>query len=245
LYRRCEAQPGAQPRSLRSLDFARQNRAAQVSSTLAAKNMCMTTPEIITVIKDVLLGFAAATTATVAVIGLKSWGRELKGKAEFEVARNLIRATYKLRDELQICRSPFISAYEFPEGYRGTLEKSSPQGEAQAWNHVYKNRWVPVWSAIQEFDSHTLEAEALWGKEIRTRTDQLRQCVRELNTAIEAVISDKAGEGNDFKADREFAKKMRSTVSASRDDEQNELSKKTATAIGAIEEQIRPHLRRS
>jgi hypothetical protein len=38
---------------------------------------------------------------------------------------------------------------------------------------------------------------------------------------------------------------MRSTVSASRDDEQNELSKKTATAIGAIEEQIRPHLRRS
>jgi len=212
---------------------------------LAAKNMCMTTPEIITVMKDVLLGIAAATTATVAVIGLKSWSRELKGKAEFEVARNLIRATYKLRDELQNCRSPLIGAYEFPEGYQGTLGKSSPHEKAQAWAHVYKNRWAPVWSAIQEFDSHTLAAEALWGKEIRTRTDQLRQCVRELNAAIDAVISDEAGGGEDFKRDSKFAKKMRSTVSASRDDEQNELSKKTATAIGAIEEQIRPHLRRS
>ena len=71
----------------------------------------MTTPEVITAIKDVLLGLAAATTAVVAVIGLKNWSRELKGKAEFEIARNMIRATYKLRNELQICRSPFYSAH--------------------------------------------------------------------------------------------------------------------------------------
>lgn len=207
--------------------------------------MCMTTPEIITAVKDVFLGIAAATTAIVAVIGLKNWSRELKGKAEFDVARNLIRATYKLRDELKNCRSSFINAYEFPDGYQGTVGKPSHQEEAQAWAHVYKNRWGPICSAIQEFDSHTLEAEALWGKEIRTRTDHLRQCVKELNVAIDAVISDKAGGGEDFRTDREFAKKMRSTVSASPNDEQNDLSKKTATAIGAIEEQIRPHLRRS
>ena len=211
----------------------------------AAKNMCMTALELITAIKDVLLGIAGATTATVAVIGLKNWSRELKGKAEFEVARNLIRATYKLRDELQNCRSPFISAHEFPEGYEGELGKSSPQAAAQAWSHVYKNRWTPVWSDIQEFDSHTLEAEALWGNEIRTRTDRLRQCVRELNVAIDAVISDKANGGEDFKADREFGKNIRSTVSASRNDQNNELSKKILSAIGAIEEHIRPHLRRS
>ncbi len=205
----------------------------------------MTVPELITAIKDVLLGVAGATTATVAVIGLKNWRRELKGKAEFEVARNLIRATYKLRDELQNCRSPFISANEFPEGYEGELGKSSPLEAAQAWAYVYKARWLPVWSDIQEFDSHTLEAEALWGNAIRTRTDGLRQCVRELNIAIDAVISDKANGGEDFKADRELGKNMRSTVSASSYDENNALSKKIVSAIVAIEEHIRPHLRRS
>ena len=44
--------------------------------------MCLTTLEIVSMVKDVLLGIAAATTVTVAVIGLKSWRRELKGKAE-------------------------------------------------------------------------------------------------------------------------------------------------------------------
>jgi len=208
-------------------------------------NVCMTTPEIITAIKDVLLGIAAATTAIAAVIGLKSWSRELKGKAEFEIARNLIRSTYKLRDELQNCRLPFISANEFPEGYQGALGSCSAQEEAEAWSHVYKNRWVPVWAAIQEFDSHTLEAESLWGKEVRTRTDQLRQCVKELHIAIDTLISDKANRGEGFKSDREFGKKIRSTVSASRDNENNELSQKIANAIKTIEEQIRPHLRRS
>jgi hypothetical protein len=205
----------------------------------------MTTPEIITAAKDVLLGIAAATTATVAVVGLQSWRRELKGKAEFETARNLIKATYKLRDDLQNCRSPFYSAYEFPEGYKGTLGSPSPQEEAQAWIHIYKNRWAPVWSALQEFDSYTLEAETLWGTAIRSKTDALRQCVRELNTAIDASISDKAAGGEHFKSDRDFGKQIRSIVAASRDDDKNEFSQKIMKAVNGIEEQIRPHLRRS
>ena len=44
---------------------------------LPTEGMCLSTPEIVAVVKDVLLGIAAATTATVAVIGLKSWRRAL------------------------------------------------------------------------------------------------------------------------------------------------------------------------
>ncbi len=205
----------------------------------------MTTPEVITAIKDVLLGLAAATTAVVAVIGLKNWSRELKGKAEFEIARNMIRATYKLRNELQICRSPFYSAHEFPEVYNGMSRTASAEEEAKAWIHIYKNRWAPVWAALQEFDTYTLEAEALWGVTVRAKTDEMRQCVKEVNIAIDAVIRDKASSGEDFKCDREYGKQMRSIVAASRDDAQNELSQRIGKAINGIEEQIRPHLRRS
>lgn len=43
----------------------------------------MSFPELILVLKDILVGIAAATTAVVAIKGLRSWSRELKGKAEF------------------------------------------------------------------------------------------------------------------------------------------------------------------
>lgn len=203
----------------------------------------MTPAEWITAGKDVVLGLAAATTAIVALIGLRKWRQELHGKAHFDAARGLIRATYKLRDELRICRSPFYSAHEFPENYDSRRERSTEE-ETRAWVYIYKNRWAPVWNAIQEFDSQTLEAEALWGTGIRSMTDALRKCVRELNVAIDAVIADKAVGGENFKADREFGKSVRAIVATAGDDAKNELSQKVANAISGIEEEIRPHLRR-
>ena len=164
-------------------------------------------PEIITAIKDVVLALAGATTAAVAIIGLKNWSRELRGRAAFETARALARATYKLRDELKICRSPLIRSAEFPEGYRAPDPTKTPDEQAQAYAHVYSNRWNPVWSALQEFDTQTLEAEALWGKAIREKTDQLRACVRELNVAIEAVIDNERSGGEDFSATRTSARR--------------------------------------
>lgn len=206
----------------------------------------MTIPEIITVLKDILLGLAAATTATVAVLGLRKWRQELEGKAHFEAARLLIRSTYRLRDEIRACRSPFYSGHEFPEGYKGALGgQTSNEEEAQAWGHIYKNRWAPVWNALQEFDAHTLEAEALWGANVRTKTDALRQCLRELNVAIDAVLRDKALGGEDFKADKTFGKEMRSIVAAPVDDENNKLNQKIRQALSGIEQELRPHLRRS
>lgn len=200
-------------------------------------------PLTITAIKDVLLGAAAVTTASVAVVGLKRWRHELRGKAEFEAARALARATYKLRDELAACRSPFVHAYEFPPLYSSSANRTAQQ-EAEGWAHVYKTRWEPVWSAIQDFDAQALEAEALWGTAARDKTQALRSCVKELNVAIEAIIDDKAVGGHNFATDREFGKRMRATVFASHNDQSNELSNSIASAVKGIEEELRQHLAR-
>jgi hypothetical protein len=177
-------------------------------------------------------------------IGLSKWKQELKGKTDFDAARHLITATYKLRDQVQICRSPFYSAHEFPEDYKGGRGDHSSEEETRAWLHIYRNRWEPVWAALQEFDARTLEAEALWGQTVRARTDALRLCVKELNVAIDAVVADKAVRGENFKSDREFGRQMRSVVAASRDDQSNDLNQKLAKAITGIEDEVRPHLRR-
>jgi len=194
-------------------------------------------------LEHVAVAIAAAVTGTVAVLGLQSWRKELQGRAEFEVARNLVRATYKLRDELASCRSPFTGAHEFPEGYRGALGRPDAEEEGHAWAHVYKNRWAPVWSALQDFDAHTLEAEALWGNEIRTKTDTLRRCVGTLNGAIQSFVSNKHAGGEHFK-DREFAKEIQADIWATKEDD-NPLTKAIKEAVHGIQEQVRPHLRRS
>ena len=151
---------------------------------------------IITLTKDILVGLAAIITASVAIIGLNKWKQELKGKANFEAARSLIQATYKLRDAISICRSSFMRGSEFPEGYTfGVSGAHSPEEHGQAYAHVYQKRWEPVMLAFQDFDTSTLEAEALWGVQIRSKTDELRQCMAELRGSIEAVIWDKASGG--------------------------------------------------
>lgn len=70
----------------------------------------MSATEIFLIIKDICLG-GAATIVYVAYTDLEKWQKKLQGKANFGVARELIKSIYKLRDELNYCRSPFITGF--------------------------------------------------------------------------------------------------------------------------------------
>lgn len=199
--------------------------------------------EFFTVIKDISVAGAAGVTAYVAWHGLERWRAELAGKASFETARALIRATYKLRDEIHYCRSPFISASEFPEDYRGNLGRENPRQEGDAYVHVYSRRWEPVGEAIQQFDAATLEAEALWGREIKEKAEELRGLARRLQVSIDSFIRDKYSGGENFK-DRDFRARMNADVNESRMDSDT-LSPAIDSAVEALEVVLRPHLSRN
>lgn len=195
------------------------------------------------IIKDIIMSIAALATACIAFIGLGKWQKELQGKANFEVARILAKSTYRLRDELGYSRSPFISGQEFPKEYNHSATEHSDEEEGQAWAHIYSKRWEPVGDAVRDFDTSLFEAEALWGKNIKLKAQPLRQACRDLQVSFEAVVSDKYSGGEDFQ-DKEFAKKMRSNVSATTSAD-NELSEQIKAAIAGLEAEIRPHLSRS
>ncbi len=198
--------------------------------------------EIFSIIKDIVISVAAATTAFVAYKGLERWQKELKGKANFDTARSLIRATYKLRDEIDYSRSPFIPAREFPEDY-DPLAKKTPQQQGDVQAYIYGKRWEPISEAMQDFDAYVLEAEALWGPHIKDKTDKLRNCVVELRVATEALINNEYSGGEDFE-DIDFRKTTRAKVSSTNKDK-NPLTLKINSAIKDIEIEIRPHLDRS
>jgi hypothetical protein len=199
--------------------------------------------EFFTVIKDISVAGAAGVTAYVAWHGLERWRAELAGKASFETARALIRATYKLRDEIHYCRSPFISASEFPEGYRGALGRADAQQEGDAFVHVYSNRWEPVGEAIQQFDAATLEAEALWGRDVKEKAQEFRHLARRLQVSIESFIRNKYSGGENFK-DREFGERVNADINESRM-ESDTLSPLIDSAVEALEVVLRPHLSRN
>jgi hypothetical protein len=207
--------------------------------------MSLTTPELIAALKDIVLALAAIVTATVALKGLTTWNRQLRGTAGFEAARALAKSAYKVRDTLHDCRSPLLSSHEFPPEYHEDWPKRSSEQAAKGYAFLYTNRWSPVRQAMQEFDANVLEAEALWGQPVRTATDPLRKVVREVNIAIDAIIANAASGGEDFSSDREFGKKMRSTVSAVRTDFNNEVNIKLAAAVQSIDDQLLPYLQRS
>lgn len=199
--------------------------------------------EIISIIKDITLAVAACVTSYVAYTGLGRWQQELTGKATFDVARDLAKALYALRDEINYCRSPFTAAHEFPEGYRSSFDKHSAEEEGQAWVHVYIKRWEPVGKAVQAFDAATLEAEALWGKEIKEKAIELRQCVRHLQVNIKAFIDNKYSGGEIFKQDRDFRIDVENGIWDIHAEE-NKFTQRINMAIDDIESVIRPHLSR-
>jgi len=196
-------------------------------------------------VKDIALAGAAVVTAGAAVRGLRTWRQELRGKADFEAARGLIRATYRLREEIATCRSPLIRAAEYPPDPIGAVVNPYMRREdAEALAYVYKNRWQRVSAALQEFDAQTFEAEALWGSDIRQRTQALRACAVTVFVSIEAIIEDKAAGGEHFERDRDFGRRMRANAHAGADDRENALSNQIAEAVTGLEENLRPHLAR-
>ena len=199
--------------------------------------------EIVTLIKDIVLALCAIGTLSLAVYGLKSWARELTGKADFEVSRQLIRAVYKFRDEMEYSRSPMTLAHEFPSDYDPTNKESEYQ--AKSWSYVFSNRWKPVVEAVQELEAQGLEAEALWGTEIKQLVQNLRKNARLLRVGMQAVVDNEMHEHENFTCNPDLATQMRNRVWKSALGDSDEITDSISFAVEELENYLRPHLKRN
>lgn len=193
---------------------------------------------------DLMVGVAALGTAVAAIWGLWKWRSELKGKVQFDAARNLAKATYSLRNAVERARSRYIDGREFPDDFHSN--PAAPASDrARAYEQVFARRWEPVWEALDAFDAATLEAEVFWGEEgLRAAAEAMRRAVRELQAATDAFVSNEAVGGEDFKQDRDFGKLIRSTVFGNPGDSENDFAAKMGDAVEDIEKQLRPYLLR-
>jgi hypothetical protein len=195
--------------------------------------------EIVVIIKDLVIAGAALSTAVIAYLGLNKWKQELRGKVHFETARSLMLSIYKVRDEIKFTRNAVILPQEFPENY--DYSDKSNQNVGNSYAYVYENRSKHLGEAMQKFEMYSLEAEALWGSDIKIHTKKLKVCSFQLVNSIKTFIDDKYNGGEIFKSDKKFADEIKRDVFFY-GKETDPLSIEIQNIIEDIEKFIRPYL---
>lgn len=146
----------------------------------------------IAVAKDIIVAGASLTAATVAIIGLKTWRRQLTATANAEVSRTLLRTVYRVRNGVSIVRNPFTPSGESASAFR-ELEIANAATEALdfPWkvdSSIYQVHLNKLEESVSEMRSAMIEAEVLWGAETEALLEPLFQKVSQLRAAITVYL---------------------------------------------------------
>ncbi|ENO1847690.1 hypothetical protein ACA874_001228 [Vibrio vulnificus] len=140
--------------------------------------------EVISSISDIIVGLSALGTFGIACYGVTNWKRELKGKNNFEISKNLMKSVYNYRDAIQSSRSMIILG---SSQYLEELDNNKEQ-KLEVWKKLFDKRWKPVRESVQELSSLSLETEVLLGKEVKKLIVALKDIALDLRHAMDAVI---------------------------------------------------------
>lgn len=183
----------------------------------------------LTVVKDVVTTVAAATAGVVAIIGLKAWKKQLKGKTDYELARRYLRAAYKVRDAIKFVRNPFIPVEEMHIARKEDgLEPAIGSTDNQTMRLVYDRRWKKLNEAVSDLDVELLEAEVSWGKPAVQSEEELDHCRRRLYASLKSYLE---GRGDEKVDDIIYDT-----------GKENTFTTQVNAAVRKIEDYLKPHL---
>jgi hypothetical protein len=201
--------------------------------------------EIISIIKDFILASAAITGATVAVKGLGTWQRQLKGQSEYELSRRILVSLFKYRDAIARVRHPVLWAYEMPSP---TQEKAksmnNDQIEFYGTSKAYQVRLDKVQTERTNLYADMLEAEAIWGSELNSLFKVVFDLQHELFTKIRLNLELMNPDTRDAqkKAIIKIAGKFEDIIYSHFGDEPDKYKKDLLDAIESIELYFKPKL---
>ena len=141
--------------------------------------------------KDVIVSVAAITGAAVAVLGLGTWRRQLRGHSEYDLARRILVSLFRYRDAIHAVRHPVMWAHEIPEAPADQAKQMSrDQKRFYGTSQAYQARWNKVNDERTTLYADLLHAEALWGKELTDLFQTLFKLQHELLVFIRSYLSE-------------------------------------------------------
>lgn len=118
----------------------------------------------------------------VAIYGINSWRRELKGKKEFELAEQVLSYFYEAKDNIKMIRSPFSFG---GEGATRKRSKNETERESKILDKVYvvTERYQKVQSRFNELFSLKYRFMAYFGREKEAPFVALNKLLNEIFVA--------------------------------------------------------------
>jgi hypothetical protein len=202
---------------------------------------------VIALTKDITLTIVGTVGAYVALRGLNTWNRQLKGSAEYDLARRILKVAYRLRDSIKVVRHPVV----WPEEMLSPSEEDANGMNPEQLKHhglsrAYQARWQKVADVRTDLQAELLEAEVLWGDELRTRFEALFKLEHELFISVRTFLT--LSDPNEWPERKTAAQKhqsnFRDIMYDSLEDGGDEFMNDIVQAIAPIEEYVKPHLRR-
>lgn len=196
-------------------------------------------------LQSVVLTASAGIGALVALAGLRTWRQQLKGGAEYALARRLLLAVYHVRDGLAFLRSRLILGSDIAAAAEavGMDPSNLDPGDSQALARVRAHRRRHLATSLSALRAEELEAEVVWGPPVRDATAALWACIDKLDRALAEYETDYAHQ--DVPREPEDRKRyvaLRTVMHGSGDDG-DAFGRETRVAVEAIEAFLRPYLR--
>jgi hypothetical protein len=201
--------------------------------------------EWIPIVKDIVVAISAGGVAYIAYKGLGTWQKELKGKSEYQLAKDVLRSVYKIREVFKHVRNPAIFGYEYPEDMTDHTGHLKNECHYEGTAHVYETRWKKMDEAFIEIEEKNIEALVEWGSEYQDVIIPLRKCRGELLMAIQYMLARyKNPHEKNWKNTEEQAREQSVLYHSSEDSKYDKFTPEINSAVDLFEKWLRPHVSR-
>ena len=201
--------------------------------------------EILSIIKEIVIIGAAITASIVAVKGLSTWQRQLKGQSEYDLSRRILVSLFKYRDAINGVRNPAMWADEMPSPPEEKSKTMHPdQISFYGTSNAYQARWDKVQEERTSLYADLLEAEAIWGTELNDFFKVVFDLQHELFTQVRHyLISINPDQPETRKnAIEKIDKDNRDIIYDDLDEKPDEYKSDLIDAIKVIESYLKPKL---
>ena len=146
--------------------------------------------ESVGLVKDIVLTIAAVIGGFVAVRGLRTWNRQLKGGVEYELTRRLLKYSYRFRDAISRVRNPLMWSSEMPTPPAEVGKAMSDEDlRYYGLSRAYQLRWDKVNEVRNDLQTELIEAEVLWGRVVYKQFQPLFTLQNELLDSAKFALS--------------------------------------------------------
>ena len=194
-------------------------------------------------IKDIISILGTVVGLSIAGVGLSTWRKQLKGRTEYDLARRLLKATYRVREGIRRVRHPLMTGGEMAEAAEKYDIDEPQENRTKVSEAAYAERWKELTDPLNDLKLESLEAEALWGKSINEALEPLYSCIGELKASIwHYHWLESRGDMNKEENQKNYDKAFEVIFEVSNDPEKDTFTGNVEKAIKKIESVAKPHL---